>query len=95
MNNPHKHAALIKQWADGAVIQIYNNDGQCWYDAPLNRPAWHETVTYRIKPVTRKYRVALLEHDQPLLSYGDQHAAMVEKSRCFVRWLTDWTEYEV
>lgn len=94
MNKPHKHAALIKQWADGAVIQIYNNDGQCWYDAPLNRPAWHETVTYRIKPVTRKYRVAAFK-DCSIIASSDNQANAFEIANGFSRWLTDWIEYEV
>ena len=45
---PHKHAYLIKAWADGAIIQrldeIYNE----WQDTP--NPAWAEDRTYRIKP---------------------------------------------
>lgn len=91
---PHKHAALIKQWADGAIIQIYNDDGQCWYDAPLNRPSWHETVTYRVKPVTRKYRVGLFD-GVPLTAQDSKQAAAFENSIGFIRWLTDWIEYEV
>lgn len=47
MNKPHKHAALIKAWADGAEIQELF-DGT-WRNTFY--PRWHETTGYfRIKP---------------------------------------------
>lgn len=46
---PHKHAALIKAWADGATIQI-RNTGHNWIDVIGNRPHWDENTEYRIKP---------------------------------------------
>lgn len=50
---PHKHAELIKAWADGATIQgrnVYFSEGKSdWYD--LNPPHWDsDRVEYRIKP---------------------------------------------
>jgi hypothetical protein len=42
---PHKHAELIKAWADGAEIQIHMAIG--WTDC---NPTWIEGVEYRIKP---------------------------------------------
>lgn len=52
---PHKHAELIKAWADGAEIQAlggtFNKSGQieeCWVDDP--NVLWHEHIKYRIKP---------------------------------------------
>ena len=44
---PHKHAELIKAWADGAEIQAKLEDGS-WGDA-LN-PCWFNHSEYRIKP---------------------------------------------
>lgn len=51
MNKPHKHAALIKAWADGAEIQFqaYN---KTWED--IDRPSWGEQYEYRIKPVPKE-----------------------------------------
>ena len=43
---PHKHAALIKAWADGAEIEFQLPDGT-WFNAT---PDWSEFITYRIKP---------------------------------------------
>ena len=43
---PHKHAELIKAWADGATIEC--NDCGVWFYA--NNPTWQENMEYRIKP---------------------------------------------
>jgi hypothetical protein len=47
MKTPHKHAALIKAWADGAEIEKQANTGEWFIDY---RPDWHEYGEYRIKP---------------------------------------------
>lgn len=44
---PHKHAELIKQWADGASIQIKMPDG--WRDVN-GLPWWSTQCDYRVKP---------------------------------------------
>ena len=43
---PHKHAELIKAWADGATIQI-DRYGK-WED--ITNPRWSSEFEYRIKP---------------------------------------------
>ena len=46
---PHKHAELIKAWADGANIQ-HKYDG-LWIDWEVEHsPSWLLTEEYRIKP---------------------------------------------
>ena len=47
---PHKHAELIKAWADGAEIQVKNDDNDGWDDCWQNKPMWDEGYRYRIKP---------------------------------------------
>jgi len=47
MKTPHKHAAIIKAWADGEPIQI-RHDGRIWLD--INQPGWSTESEYRIKP---------------------------------------------
>ena len=44
---PHKHAALIKAWADGAIIEKNNGLGH-WIE--INNPDWMSWEIYRIKP---------------------------------------------
>ena len=57
---PHKHAELIKAWADGTIIQ-YKDFNDDWADCVCNLPVWNLNTEYRIKPepkpdivVTRK-----------------------------------------
>ena len=44
---PHKHAELIKAWADGATIQRLWQGDRWLID---NEPDWNEFDEYRIKP---------------------------------------------
>ena len=71
----HKHAELIKAWADGAEIEIKGIVSDDWY---LDKnPAWHIWDIYRIKPepkpdVVMEYLVddmgtILLTHKNPKL----------------------------
>ena len=46
---PHKHAELIKAWADGAVIQFYDVLREKWR-ACDEAPRWLDNNLYRIKP---------------------------------------------
>lgn len=48
-NKPHKHAELIKKWADGAVIQLRQCNGE-WVNTAHNDPSWGNEFEYRIKP---------------------------------------------
>ena len=48
MKQPHKHAALIKAWADGAEIEYWGVYDNRWFDATC--PAWDPDIQYRIKP---------------------------------------------
>lgn len=94
MNKPHKHAALIKQWADGAVIQYYNIHFDKWMDTYKNTPYWNQDEQYRVKPVTHEFRIALMHQDVIHISRDNINATCMETHRNFVRWLTDWIEYE-
>lgn len=53
MGTPHKHAELIKAWADGAEIQFYSKTQGRWEKANRN-PEWFEDFEYRIKPEEKK-----------------------------------------
>ena len=48
---PHKHAELIKAWADGAKIQYRPVPGYGdWKDPIQGTLMWLDDVEYRIKP---------------------------------------------
>lgn len=56
MITPHKHAAVIKAWADGAIIQFRIPNHDCeWFDVVRNQPSWASTQEYRVKPVAVTY----------------------------------------
>jgi hypothetical protein len=48
MNKQHKHAELIKAWANGAEIECYCRFTSRWFYKP--NPNWSESLEYRIKP---------------------------------------------
>lgn len=48
MGTPHKHAEVIKAWADGADIQVKLSPGHRWDSA--GTPTWKEDYEYRVKP---------------------------------------------
>ena len=45
---PHKHAELIKAWADGAEIEWRHFNEEVWW--PAKTPSWNINCEYRIKP---------------------------------------------
>jgi len=47
MKTPHKHAEVIKAWADGCAIE-YNIGNDVWVE--MHNPIWHANNKYRIKP---------------------------------------------
>ena len=48
MKTPHKHAELIKAWADGAEIEYKGLVASGWMR--LGNPDWSGLGDYRIKP---------------------------------------------
>lgn len=52
-STPHKHAALIKAWADDTSLKLQcrrlGEDEDEWCDLPTN-PSWSRHYDYRIKP---------------------------------------------
>lgn len=95
MGTPHKHAKVIKAWADGAKIQYYFRGGfqQEWRNTMY--PDWNDPyVEYRVKPETKKYRVALFNSGVYVTESQDV-ANRWEHNQHFKRWLSDWVEYEV
>ena len=57
---PHKHAELIKAWADGAKIQALSCDGNEW-NTCYPSPTWSDSIEYRIKPAPKPDVVKYIE----------------------------------
>ena len=47
---PHKHEKLIKQWAEGAEIEVRGEEE--WFDA--SNPTFRSALYYRVKPKNEK-----------------------------------------
>jgi len=65
MGTPHKHAEIIKAWADGAKVEVKH--AQEWLS--IGCPTWNDCCEYRIKPEPKpdvvRYGVA---HLGPMLN---------------------------
>lgn len=79
---PHKHAELIKAWADGKLIQVKGVSG--WVDSPS--PVWRDNLKYRIKPEAKpniRYETNIRWHE------GWQHVETSAEKESNLRLLFD------
>ena len=98
MKQRHKHADVIIAWAEGKDVQVWDFIQNEWGDVTVESPTWCEDWKYRIKPPAKKYRVALFRRhncESLVVACNSQVTAdNYESLPDFVRWLTDWIEYE-
>ena len=95
MTQRHKHADVIIAWANGAEIECRGQLSRGWITA--TNPYWNAEYEYRVKPPAKKYRVALFcDGTEGYTSTADNQETSndYEAMHHFVRWLTDWVEYE-
>jgi len=81
-NNPHKHAGLIKLWADGYEIEFFNEHVSKWQRT--STPLWASTYTqFRLKGAQKpkdkemEVLIVLSPHAGPLL-----YAAAPDEANC-------------
>lgn len=97
MGQRHKHADVIIAWAEGKEVQVRSPIDGLWLDLTIPTPTFTDEE-YRIKPPAKKCRVALFNNGRR--SYTGtvdtpEDADLYEKEApYFIRWLTDWIEYE-
>lgn len=91
---PHKHAEIIKAWADGRPVQVRISQDH-WAD--IEKPSWHGIQEYRIKPEPKRgwYRVALLVCGGTLTADILHSEESIEQCATFDRWITPRIEYEL
>ena len=100
MGQRHKHADVIIAWAEGKDVQVWDEGPKCWCDVTTSTPSFFKDRKYRIKPPAKKYRVALFRFSSEATSRYtactdiQEGADSYEQHERFVRWLTDWVEYE-
>lgn len=81
---PHKHATLIKAWADGERIEFLDNEENWCY---VKTPGWYEHYHYRIQPAKPREIWVNEYSDGSGLVYADELSARAgaEDSRATVR----------
>ena len=97
MGQRHKHADVIIAWAEGKDVQVWDEGAKRWCD--VNEALSFMADKYRVKPPPKKYRVALFKDTYSGNIYtsttnAPEDANFYEKDQGFIRWLTDWIEYE-
>ena len=97
---------IITAYLDGKTIQ-YQQPSGIWTDKHEDdlKVQFHRTVTYRIKPERPAYRIALMKDPydidlnpvavfQKTAQERQKYGQRLESSRSFVRWITNWIEYD-
>ena len=75
----HKHADLIKAWADGAQIQVKAHKS-VWEDR--ENPLWDADSEYRIKPEPDVIKIFYLESNPMLgLRFSEEINPVQEKTK--------------
>lgn len=91
----HKHADVIHAWAEGAEVQC-KREGRWETDFD---PNFFDSLEYRIKPKTGKYRVAIFKSSSDGKIFTDTEDFEEKRNLCelndFIRYLTDWIEYDI
>ncbi len=102
MKTPHKHAAVIKAWADGETIEHRPKDGSGQWYISYSTPKWALDWEYRVKPKGMKYRLCICkthtgQHYVCAFTEGFGQSVQVwDRSPTFVKWIdTEWQEVEV
>lgn len=67
-NPPHKHAELIKAWADGAEIELL----QLSFWRSIECPMWRKSEEYRIKPTKSAKDIKIEELEQKARELADE-----------------------
>ena len=101
------YAKLLEAVARGKTIQLKGlwEAGQkelTWKDLSFSSTSIdfnHEHTYFRVKPDTKAYRVGVTRdtdgRDYTVSADTEEEADRYESSGRFLRWLTDWVEYEV
>ena len=98
VKTPHKHAEVIRAWADGHSVQYRVGDSVEW-ETIGDYPMFVEDYQYRVKPEPKKhkYRVALFSRGDSVWTATEELSDEDFSEGCknFIRYPTDWIEVEV
>lgn len=92
---------VIQAYVEGKPIQFKYADDD-WADlsedsAPYSPAFDSPRVHWRVKSKTKKFRVALLHNSNMYYTttQDENEISAADTNSHFVKWLTDWIEYEV
>lgn len=96
MPTPHKHAAVIREYANGYPVQFRNELTSRWTD--VEAPAFADGAEYRVKPDTielkyRRYATRDWCGSMSVfcLQWDSRHDYYPENGLDFLRWIdADW-----
>ena len=102
---PHPYAEILRAIADGKQIQMQARTGE-WLDVQdfqvldnaANGPYAADSFRIKHEPKKARYRVAEMRSQQGVnYTYTDDgnEQSRLDQAPGFIRWLTDWVEYEV
>jgi hypothetical protein len=96
----HKWAEVVKAWLDGKNVQFklseYDDNHWTDYTGHWLNPFDGLGYEWQVKPI-KKYRVAACSDENgefTLSVITDEEEQNATKASYFVKWLTDWVEYD-
>lgn len=90
--------SILNALKTGKQVQFIQTYGSRWLDFPDNVVPDFSAFIYRIKPTMQKYRLGLFQETGQtsyVLAFNtDEIAHVAESNGDFIKWLTNWVEYE-
>lgn len=72
---PHKHAEVIKAWADGVKIEFRTDLREEWRELRTSHPNWKEDFEYRVKP---EHKPDVVRYAHADVQGNVSHSSLVE-----------------
>ncbi len=88
MRKPHKHAEVIKAWADGKAVQYRYSPCEEWYDLTSSYPNWMPEYEYRIKPEPKP------DYEETVTLFRNSAFSLLTMN-VEPRWLANGSHYKV
>lgn len=91
---------IMQALLDDTEIQYRFSDKKPWHDDTKEYFPDFRVCEYRIKPKPGRYRVGLFKDNDFYYTMSferqdESESRILEQKPDFVKWLTDWIEYEV
>jgi hypothetical protein len=88
----HKHAEVIKAWADGQEIEAFDHHIKKWF--VVKHPIWESEMEYRVKPTPKPDVVLYVGFESAsLIGYLASYEEVISKIDVYMtsRLISHWT----